>query len=241
MPTRNRGDRIYKSISSVLNQTINDIELVIVDNNSAPDDRTQQVITEINDHRIKYFNTAMPNISTARNYGNMMANSEVIAVTDSDDISSQERAKSILDSLQKYQWDIFYSGFEVFDEKNKSLTLGKYPVKQFDPVLLKTSNYIAHSSSSYLKNIAMDFPYNSFFEMAEDYDLFTRLLNNNKKFYFCPEILVRYVVHDNNITQGKSLPNYKHLIQLNRGWLDEDRTTNTDEILKIVTKNSKQK
>lgn len=232
MPTRNRGDRIGASIKSILGQTLHNIELIIVDNNSEKDDKTQEVIEAFDDERIRYYKTSSQSISEARNFGNMMANANIVAVSDSDDLSYPERAENIVKSYENETWDVFFSSHKTYDESKKEFIPAKYSLQSFEPEMLRDRNYIVHSSSAYTREIAMNFPYNSFFKMAEDYDFFSRLASEKKKFFFCPKPLVCYVVHDGNISGAKGFPVYDQLIKFNRGWTKIDQKIVLEEILR---------
>ncbi|MDZ7606958.1 MAG: glycosyltransferase family 2 protein [Cyclobacteriaceae bacterium] len=57
IPTYNRADRILSSIQSAFDQHYSDFEIIIIDDGSA--DNTEQVISSIQDPRIKYFKKKM--------------------------------------------------------------------------------------------------------------------------------------------------------------------------------------
>jgi glycosyltransferase involved in cell wall biosynthesis len=89
IPCRDRDKLIGGAIESLLKQTEQDIEIIIVDDHSKNEDKTAEVIKKIADGRIKYFKLEDQNgkgIAAARNFGNMMAQSDYIATMDSDDI-----------------------------------------------------------------------------------------------------------------------------------------------------------
>lgn len=86
IPTYNREKIISRAIASVLNQTIEDFELIIVDDRS--DDNTAELIKEYQkkDKRIKYvLNIASKGVAGARNTGIKNAIGKYIAFLDSDD------------------------------------------------------------------------------------------------------------------------------------------------------------
>ena len=84
IPTYNRATSIGASIQSVLDQTWQDFEIIIVDDGST--DNTRQVIEEFKDDRIRYICLEKNGgASHARNIGIGQAGSEFIAFLDSDD------------------------------------------------------------------------------------------------------------------------------------------------------------
>ena len=85
IPTYNRADNILKSINSVLNQTIKDIEIIIVDDGS--NDETYAVVKSIKDDRIRYIkHIRNMGVSAARNTGIKYTKGEYIAFQDSDEV-----------------------------------------------------------------------------------------------------------------------------------------------------------
>lgn len=85
IPTYNRSDSVGRAIQSVLDQTYQDFELIIVDDGST--DSTEEVIKSFDDERIVYLshdeNKGKP--AAARNTGIKEARGEYIAFLDSDD------------------------------------------------------------------------------------------------------------------------------------------------------------
>lgn len=231
MPTRNRGERIGASIESILDQSFSDLELVIIDNNSDVDDKTEEVVKNFHDQRIKYYKTNTSGIPEARNFGNMVASSEIIAVADSDDISNKHRARVTIESYLSESWDVFFSNYEIYNEETKLVRPNRSEIGEFNSKMLAEKNYVAHSSSAYTREIAMDFPYNSFFKLAEDYDLFSRLAKEHKKFYYSDQVLLRYIVHTNNISGGRGLPLFDELIKSNRGWINAEKSELVNAVL----------
>ncbi|MEZ4866324.1 MAG: glycosyltransferase family 2 protein [Caldilineaceae bacterium] len=83
VPTYNRAACIERSIRSILSQTWSDFEVIIVDDGST--DETQQVITTIDDLRLRYHYQSNRGVSAARNAGVMLAKSKLLVFLDSDD------------------------------------------------------------------------------------------------------------------------------------------------------------
>ena len=218
MPQRDRGDIIQKSIQSVIDQTESDWELIIVDDHSSEDDDTEKVIKKFDNNRIKY--VKMPanwpgGIPSARNFGNMHAKSPIIAVADSDDINKPRRAEVTIDFFQREKCDVFFGNYEIYREETNELVEPDLKIDVFEPKMLDERNPVPHASSAYTKEIALRFPYNSFFGKGEDYDLFIRLAKEGKKFSNTKEVIFRYVKHKGNITKQGGIRSVDKLIKLN--------------------------
>jgi len=229
MPTHNRDGLISESIKSIIEQTESDWELIVVDDHSGDDDRTEQVIKDFSDARIKYYklpDLSGRGVSCARNFGNAMAKSELIAVCDSDDLYFPNRAELTLNSYQAEKWDVFYGKYLSFytgqkphqDEGNKQIP---FEINEF-----KKKDFIPNGSSAYTRKIAMHYPYNSFLNSSEDYDFFSRLAVDGKKFYFCDEFIFKYRVHEKSLTSGSTNYNLAQIdkfIKNNRGWVSNEK------------------
>jgi len=83
IPTYNTGKYLSEAISSVLNQTYTDIELIVVDDGST--DATQEILDQINDPRLIKIKIKNSGVSVARNTGLDIARGEYIAYLDADD------------------------------------------------------------------------------------------------------------------------------------------------------------
>lgn len=115
IPAHNSAGTIDVAIKSMLSQTYDNIEVIVVDDNSA--DNTEKVVRNIKktDQRLKYFslpfndpqrfNKRGRNINAgymARNYGLEKANGEWITFQDADDASLLNRIEVQYDLAKKY-------------------------------------------------------------------------------------------------------------------------------------------
>ena len=84
IPVYNGEKTLKNCLNSVLNQTYKNYEILVVDNNS--NDKTKKIIKEFEkkDKKIKYIFEKKTGRGSARNAGINTANSEIIAMTDSD-------------------------------------------------------------------------------------------------------------------------------------------------------------
>lgn len=85
IPTYNRRDTIVRSINSIIDQTYNNIEIIIVDDGS--DDGTSELINSMTDERIVFIHCKKNRgVAQARNIGVEASHGEFIAFNDSDDV-----------------------------------------------------------------------------------------------------------------------------------------------------------
>lgn len=82
-PLYNKADYIKKSVQSVIDQTLTEFELIIIDDGST--DNSLEIVQQFNDIRIRIINQKNAGVSTARNNGVKAAKNEYIAFLDADD------------------------------------------------------------------------------------------------------------------------------------------------------------
>lgn len=83
MPTYNRADTLPRAVQSVLDQSHQHFELIIVDDGS--DDNTEQVVQSFKDSRVQYVQSEHKGASAARNCAIARSKCDYIAFLDSDD------------------------------------------------------------------------------------------------------------------------------------------------------------
>jgi len=101
IPTFNREKLIGNSIKSVLNQTLKNFELIIVDDGST--DNTKEVVDKFQDKRIKYIKLdTNQGASNARNIGIKNAKGKYMSFQDSDDIFYPNKLEIQLNNIIKF-------------------------------------------------------------------------------------------------------------------------------------------
>lgn len=116
VPTYNRAHLIKKSIDSILKQTYQDFEIIVVDDGST--DNTNEVIKSITDERIKYIkHEKNKGQSAARNTGIKAATAEWIALLDSDDIWLQTKLEKQLKATEDLtdEYGVIHCGVQYID------------------------------------------------------------------------------------------------------------------------------
>jgi glycosyltransferase involved in cell wall biosynthesis len=98
IPTYNRAEMVKEAISSVLAQTLSDLEVIVVDDGSA--DHTRQTVESLNDGRVQYFYKENGGPASARNFGLSKAKGEYITFLDSDDYWPDNYLKVMVSRLE---------------------------------------------------------------------------------------------------------------------------------------------
>ena len=121
-PSYNSAKFISQTIDSILAQTYQNWEMLIVDDCST--DNSNDIINEYieKDSRIKLIKLETNSgPANARNAGIKEATGEYIAFLDSDDIWLPQKLEKQIKFMSKHKLDITYSSYETIDEQNKKI------------------------------------------------------------------------------------------------------------------------
>jgi glycosyltransferase involved in cell wall biosynthesis len=201
IPTYNQADLLQVALQSVLNQTFQDWEVIVIDNYS--EDNTKEIVESIHDTRIKHvFFSNKGIIAASRNHGIFLARSDIIAFLDSDDVWYPSKLSTCIDYINDGN-DAVCHGLWIRKEgilKNKLIPIIP-PQNMFKTLLFKGNTVIA--TSAVVLKMQCFIRFGIFSEdpdviTAEDYELWLRLSKNNINWGFIPEVLGEYTIHRKN-------------------------------------------
>lgn len=205
MPAYNSEGYIAQSIQSIIDQTYNNWELIIINDGSS--DKSVEIVNTFNDKRIKLFhNETNCGLAVTRNKLFDLAHGDFIAILDSDDLARPDRLTKQVSFLTANQdYGMIGSWISLIDGQgirlNKTM---KYKAKpQEIPGILFLDNYFSQSSVMMRKAIAMSQKYNLEYPPCEDYDLWIRV-SRITKVWNLQESLIDYRVHNSNISKTQA-------------------------------------
>ena len=118
VPFYNPGRFFLTCISSIVTQTYENLEIILVDDGSTENKfLTHQLI---NDKRVKLFNLPHRGVSYARNFGLSQSTGEYIIFLDSDDFFEEKFIEKLLESAIKNNSDVVIGGFCFYNQKTQS-------------------------------------------------------------------------------------------------------------------------
>lgn len=121
VPVYNVEKVLYHCIESILNQTFDDFELILVDDGST--DNSGKICDEYSekDNRIRVIHKPNGGVSSARNAGIEAAKGEYICFVDSDDYLESNYLKELIETKKKYpDFDNVWCGFQTVEDYLKS-------------------------------------------------------------------------------------------------------------------------
>lgn len=192
MPAYNSELYIAEAIKSILDQSYQNIELIIFDDGST--DGTRKVIQSIDDPRIiKMLSDQNYGVVRARNDMIDRAAGEYIALMDADDIADPTRLEKQLRSLEAGECDLSGSAQWVLDESSGKLKKSKD--KFTDPdlrALLSVYCGLCNSAMMGKAEIFKRFKYDTTILTSEDYYLWVQMAAAGYRFLNLKERLITY-------------------------------------------------
>jgi glycosyltransferase involved in cell wall biosynthesis len=201
LPTFNRAHLITIPIRSIISQSFNDWELIVIDDGST--DNTKEVVSGFNDGRIKYIYQTNQERSAARNNGIKNAHGSFICFMDSDDSWRYNHLELIRLKIveQNYKPALYFTSMQWnFPEKTQDIIfetpVGKNPVEYTISHQIGTPTVCIHHS------ILKQIKFNTSLAINEDVELFARIAAKNELFQI-PQVTVDVSIHPGN-TKGQT-------------------------------------
>lgn len=192
---------ITQAIDSVLSQTYENWELVIV--NDASTDRSLEIVQSYKDDRIRIIDLhENVHVCMAHRIGDTAARGKYIAVLDKDDAWKNSKLEKQVDYMESHpETGVCFTLPEIIDENGNSVTDSPreavFQVENTTRIdwlhfLLTTRNHFCHSSAL-IKKEALDSvgDYNILFMVIQDYDLWIRIAKRYELFVI-QEKLTKY-------------------------------------------------
>jgi glycosyltransferase involved in cell wall biosynthesis len=221
IPTYNRAELVERAINSVLNQTITNIEIIVVDDQSTDD--TIDVLTRLSkiDHRLQiYINPVNSGACYSRNFAIKIAKGRYITGLDDDDYFKEDRLESFLESWSNKEENVIalYSDVMIKHKQGDFELLCNPKYVDFDKLLVSNcvGNQIFIERNTLLTN---SLEFDRELKSWQDLDLWLAILSKNKTMVFKNAIKPTYIFdkshpHEriSSIDVNKHLKSYEHII-----------------------------
>ena len=205
IPTFKRHLYLEKALRSVLEQTFNSFEVIIIDDD--PHSTLEKQIEELRDDRVRYFkNSFQKGASYSRNFGAILSLGEYLAFLDDDDEWLPDKLEKQMAQFLKldYSYGVVYCGYNylyndlIIERKSQyhknndlnKIALRRCPVGSPTAVIRKKAFFEVGC-------------YDDSLPSCQDWDLWIRL-SIKYKFYPLKEPLALYRVHSNQISKDVS-------------------------------------
>lgn len=203
MPVYNAERYVAEAIQSIINQTFQDFEFIIIDDGST--DNSLSIINKYAnvDSRIKVISRENRGLVSSLNEGISYSKGKYIVRMDADDISLEDRVDIQVNFMENHpEIGVCGTWIESFGEDIKQTCHKLSADDSFLKTQLIFSPCFAHPSVIIRKSILIEnnIQYNEKYKHIEDYALWVQLARITK-FSNIQKVLLRYRISDSNITK----------------------------------------
>jgi len=226
----NNKETIAEALESVLAQTYDDIEFVVVD--GASSDGTVEVIKKYEGQISTFVSERDKGIYDGLNKGVALATGDVIAFLHSDDLYANNNiiadvAKMFEDGVDGVYGDLVYT-----DKVDTNKIFRYWKSRDFSTDLLKKGWMPAHPTLFLRREVYEKYgAFDTTFKIAADYDFMLRVLSGGIKVKYLPEVLYKMRVG------GESNRSLKNIIQKSKEDLRALKNNNIGEASTLLSKN----
>lgn len=215
IPTYNSEKFIEECLSSVLGQTYNYWECIIVDDHS--NDNTFEIVTRYQalDNRFRVYkrpNSKIKGANSCRNFGFEKSKGVYFKWFDSDDIMLKNHLEVVVAELSKNQHDLVITESEIFGTKTKSERPYCY-----DKKIELSSENVAKNLTGWLicdmtfhKSSIQYIALNEYLRAGQEYNFNVRILEKGLKGIIINKVLSLYRQHDDSISVKSRKNNLKY-------------------------------
>lgn len=228
---------INVAIKSVLEQTYQEFEIIVVDDESP--DQSVKVCQQFTDSRIKIIRQTNRGLAGARNTGIRHAQGEYLAFLDGDDLWLPNKLEKHIQHLENPQIGVSFSRSAFIDETGN--LLGTYLMPKLQDITapcLLCDNPVGNGSSAVIRKEVFedikfqdnlygsveDFYFNEHLRQAEDVECWLRIvIQTNWQIEGIPEALTLYRVNSGGLSASllKQLEYLEKVIELTRSYAPE--------------------
>ncbi|MFG6686200.1 glycosyltransferase family 2 protein [Mariniflexile sp. HNIBRBA6329] len=216
IPLYNKETFIKSTLKSVLQQTFQDFEIIIVDDGST--DNSYQIVSSLNNEKITLIKQENQGVSVARNFGVQKAKANYIALIDADDIWYPNHLFELKKQMDLFpEAGLYCNNYEVFHNE-KVCKKATFNFSYDTECLIVLDYFKASIINSVAWTSAVGFSkeafnklggFNTNYKTAQDLDLWIRFALNYKV-SFNPTITMSYKFYIGN-SLSKNEKNYNYI------------------------------
>ncbi len=201
IPCYNQGQYIRSTLDSVLAQTYNDVEIIVVDDGST--DNTRDQLSSYME-RIQYIRQPNKGLSGARNTGFQASSGEYVMFLDSDDRLRPDALALMVASLERQaDCGLVYCAWQQISSDGQRVLGEVHPGQQGDILKkLLLREFFFFASAALLRRPALERVglFDETLPWGEDADMWLRLARAGYTFAYLDEPVLQYRVHTGSMT-----------------------------------------
>ncbi len=213
LPARNAGVFLEAAIGCILNQSLGNLEVVLINHSSS--DNTEEIcrLAATSDSRINFVRHRPSSFAEVLNFAISIARAPIVARMDADDLCAPERLELQVNALVRQGVDVVGTQADLIDAKGSWIGIIDYPLSHHDiSASLKVRNPICHPSVIVQKNVLKTVGgYRAGLNVAEDLDLWLRIEEAGGRFANLEQRLLAYRQHGAQLSATDSARTFSKL------------------------------
>lgn len=206
IPVYNGSNFIKQAIQSAINQTYKNIEILVINDGSTDNGKTEKVIKEFGD-KVKYIKKENGGVASALNLGIKEATGEYIAWLSHDDIYLPNKIEKEIKALEKLEDKntIIFSNFELIDENGITFSTTNFTKnirkEKFCQGIYPVLKGAVNGCSILIPKICFEDVgyFKEELKTTNDYEMWIRLFSKYPS-YFIEDAIIKYRIHPNQDT-----------------------------------------
>jgi glycosyltransferase involved in cell wall biosynthesis len=207
IPVYNGANFLKEAIDSALAQTYANIEILVINDGSADEGKTRNIALSYGD-KIRYFEKINGGVSSALNLGIKEMKGEYFSWLSHDDVYFPKKIETQIKFLEdnKLPMAITYTDFCCIN--NSSEITSEYRVRKIKPESFKIEFILGgllHGCTLLIPKKCFEIcgNFSETLIATQDFDLWFKFAEANFAFYHIPEILVKWRLHDQQVSVKK--------------------------------------
>lgn len=212
VPAYNSEASICRCVESILQQTFENLELIII-NDGSTDNTEELCLKYTNDSRVRLINKQNGGVSSARNRGIEEAAADYIIFADSDDYFVPTTCEILINAMMKNQSDFCLAGFNLMIEGNQvaefipssGIQNRSYTINDLKDVFgyIYISNLFNSPWAKCYKKALIQSEFNANYSLGEDLLFNLEYLKNCKSIYVSDKPVYNYCFLQSNSLSNK--------------------------------------
>lgn len=215
IPCYNQGKFINEAVESVLKQTYQNFEIIII-NDGSNDRFTNNLLRNYNKPKTKIYHTKNQGLANTRNLGFQLSTGDLIQFLDADDFLDKKKFEAQIKEFQKdVSLDISYTDYKYFYDDSKKYSesqmqdkLGKSPFDDFVYKWQRGLSIPIHCGLFKRSVFDKSNPFVGGFKAIEDWIMWVSIAKKDCKFMYLDSPLAFYRIQSGNMTKNKELMFY---------------------------------
>lgn len=203
IPVFNDEETISETITSVLDQSFKNLEIIVI--NAGSTDSTLEKISQFSDQRLAVYSYPRANVAVNRNRGFSHAQGDYISFIDADDLWTEDKLATQIQALNEHpNCSVVYSWTDCIDEQSRIIRHCSYVKWQGDVYSqLLLDDFIGSGSNVMMTRTAFETVggFDETLTNAQDTDMWVRLAQIYQ-FAVVPRSQIRYRIRSNSMSSN---------------------------------------